>query len=93
VGPKGPKAGGVIISCVVLAWLSGISVYAATTALLIYSFGINILNIFFMIYIWISVITVFRTELKHKAGFNIPERLLDEPVEVGSVELADLPPI
>jgi hypothetical protein len=44
-------------------------------------------------YIIAAATTLFHSELKHKAGFNIPERLLDEPVEVRGVELADLPPI
>jgi len=93
VGPKGPKASGVIISCFVLALLSGGSIYSTTAVLLIYSSGFNSLSMVFVNYIWMSVITLFRTELKHKAGFNIPERLLDKPVEVRGVELADLPPI
>jgi hypothetical protein len=89
VGPKGPKAGGVIVSCFVLAWLSGSFLYWIVAA---WS-GVNLLTLFSTAYIMISAVTLFHSELKHKAGFNIPERFLDEPVEVRDVELADLPPV
>ena len=88
VGPKGSKAGGAIIGCFFLLCLN-LSILG----------GLRLPEIFFSAPLSIAFTGVmlcvmgplFHNELKHKAGFNIPEQLLDKPVEieVGAEELAE----
>ena len=102
VRPKGPKAGGAIIGCFALAIFTAFSLGGYSKIVLEYlpyNAGIGISQGAFtgilasLCFIMAYSIILLHTELRHKAGFNIPDRFLDGPVEAGDEELANLPPI
>ena len=92
VGPKGSKAGGAIISCFILSYLNYCILVGLTLLGAIFSTAPPPIAIITSVMQW-AMVLLFHNELKHKAGFNIPEQLLDEPVEieVGAEELAEFP--
>ena len=78
VGPKGPRPGGAIIGCLVLALLSRSVLYGLTLPGTIFSAAWDAI-IIYMVIMPAAIVLLFYSEMKHAAGFNSLEQLLDGP--------------